>query len=289
MDFTEVAMNAFRYANALFPNDQLYIVHVYSGAVSTREPLYLQPGKTKDMVLREELAKQIQREIQVQKLPPRIHIEMLEGEVIDSVRNYVQDKDIEQMVIGTRDKYDFFDRWIGTVSLGLVKTLDIPVYLIPRYAKFDFFDKVMVASDYHLQSKAFVRQISKWNESYNAFVKFLHIQSTVNESFEKEEDTIVDILFEEENVNFSFEVDSIRSNSIVDSLLANAYNFGADLLAVIPDNQNFLQALLFRSISKELILKSTIPLLFLHPKKKINELAEYIFPAKEAKFPNLMI
>lgn len=289
MNFTEVSANAFRYANALFPNAELHIVHAYSGIVNTREPVYLKAGQTKKTVLQEELTKQVLREIGAEKLPSRIHVEILHGETVASIRHYVRDNNIEQMVIGTRDKYDLFDRWVGTVTLGLVKTLNIPIYLIPRYAKYNYFDKVMVASDYHLKDKAFIKLLNNWNRTYRAFIKFLHIQSSSNTSFEEEKEAISDTLLDGDLVDFGFEIESTKNKAVSDSLLANAYTFGADLLISIPDNQSFLESLLFQSVSKELILKSSIPLLFLPNSKQVEDASSHIYPAMKAKYPNLIM
>ncbi len=263
MDFTEVANNAFRYAYHSFPNAELYIVHANAGIVSTRQPIYLQPGKSKDMVLSAELEKQILYELKVAELPQNMSIHILQGEVIPSIQKFVAENQIDVMVAGTRDKYDLFDRWIGTFSLGLVKTLDIPTYLIPRYATYKPYQNVLAASDYHVKNTNFLQQIQAWNRPYQAFIKFLHISTNYSDTFEQEKDSIVQSLFEDQAPSFSFEIDAIYNKDITESLLANAYTMGADLLVVMPENRSFLHTLLFKSISKELILKSSIPILFL--------------------------
>ncbi len=272
MDFTDVAINAFKFAYSLFPESELYVVHVLSGGttrVSWRTTDFAN-DKSKKEVLKEELEKQIIYELSETTLPERIEVTLIEGEpAIPLIRDFIEQKEIEGMVLGTRDKYDLIDRWMGTFSLSLVKALHLPIYLVPRYASYKKFEKVIVASDYHFKNRQFIQQIKEWNKPYQAFIKFLHVQSGEENNFEEEKELIIEELVEKDKSLFGFEIETIHDKKISQSLLANAYNFGADLLIVVPDNQSFIASLLFKSISKELVLRSDIPLLFIHAKKRV--------------------
>ena len=90
------------------------------------------------------------------------------------------------------------------------------------------------------------------------------MRERINSLYNEEAEKIVKELYEKENVDFGFEIATVNSRNIGDSLLASAYNYQADLMIVIAENQNFMQSLLFKSLSKELVLKSSIPVLFLH-------------------------
>ena len=91
----------------------------------------------------------------------------------------------------------------------------------------------------------------------------MHIQQNDNDDFEDESDIIVNELLKDGTPSFGFEVSRLKSIEVSDSLLSSAYNFHADLMIIIPDNQDFMSALLFRSITKEMVLKSDIPILFI--------------------------
>ena len=166
--------------------------------------------------------------------------------------------------MGTRDKYTVLDKWIGTISLSVIKTVSIPVYLIPPFAKYKGFNSTLVASDSHIGNKPLVQWIKEWNLPHQSFIRFLHIRNVKNPNFEAEKKTIVEGFFEDEDPTFGFEIISKSNEDISQSLLASAYNYGSDLIVAIPENQTFINALLFKSVSKELIMKSEIPLLFLN-------------------------
>jgi nucleotide-binding universal stress UspA family protein len=264
-DFTEVALNAVQYAlDFSGDEDELHIIHVHSGLLSIQSPLMLKAGKDYIESIKDEISATIKLNLEIEKLPDNIVIKAINGDPVHAIAQYARKHLMELAIIGTRDKYDFFDRWVGTISLGLVKSLFIPVYLVPRFARFNGFNKVLVASDHHLAKPELLHQIKQWNDNHNAYIKFLHVRERINSLYNEEAEKIVKELYEKENVDFGFEIATVNSRNIGDSLLASAYNYQADLMIVIAENQNFMQSLLFKSLSKELVLKSSIPVLFLH-------------------------
>jgi len=269
MDFTEVSNNALTYALQMFDMERIYITHSTFGSyhLDSKDE---EPRVNKKQILTTELTEEVLKIMRQDKLPENISIHILKGDILPSTKKFVEENNISAVVMGTRDKYTLFDKWIGTTSLSIVKTLKIPVYLIPPFSKFREFKNVLVASDFHLGNKQLVDELKNWNMSYGAFIRFLHIQDENKKDFELEKNTIVDSFYENEEPHFGFEIISKKSKDISQSLLASAYNYNSDIIIAAPDNQNFINSLLFRSVTKDLILKSEIPLLFLHSEKIIS-------------------
>ncbi len=263
VDFTEVSLNAIQYAMDAYPDAQYKVVHATSGLIDLDQPVYLKPGKTQIQVIYEELEEMIKSKFNYDKIPENISIEVKSGAPVVTILKFLED-DIDCVMVGTRDKYDFFDRWIGTISLGIVKGSNKPVYLIPRYAAHNGVKKVMIASDYHLESSTLVRKIKQWNMDHLAFLKFLHISESEKQDFDKAYETIVNSMLLGKEPEFGFEVSVLNSKNVSESLLASAYNFGADLLMVLPEKKSFMHSMLFKNLSKELIMKSDIPILFMN-------------------------
>ena len=263
-DFTEVSVNAIDYALQWLGTDTLVtLLHVATGTLDVNEPIDFDKGISKSDALKAELNQLVLNELNLESLPPNTNIKITGGDIVHEIVREVKNGGYTQIVMGTRDKYDFLDRWIGTISLGVIKSVDIPVTLIPRYSRFLGFKKVMVASDYHLSNPEIIHKIRNWNIDHKAFVKFLHIQVNSTDTFEDESILLVRELFEKQEPDFGFEIDIFKERRIADSLLASAYNFHADALIVMPENQNFISSLLFKTVSKELILKSSIPIFFI--------------------------
>lgn len=265
MDFTEVSLNAFDYAMKSFDKAEFEIVHVTKSLVELNEPVNNDREADRLEVLKDHLADLMYSEFGKDTFTRvKASITILHGDTVSQIRKHVEKQAYHAMVLGTRDKYDFFDRWIGTISLGLVKSLHLPIYLVPRYAIFKRPKRIMVASDFSPEHEKVVEVIKNWNEQLNAFIKFLHINRRPGREHLAGTEKIVNQLFANSDPTFGFELAVVEDRNISQSILSSAYNFKADLLIVIPENQSFIHSLLFKSLSKDLILQSAIPVLFIH-------------------------
>jgi len=263
MDFTKVSNNALNYALHMFDMDRIFITHSTHGSYYN-DSIHDEPRLNKKQILTTELKEEVRRVLGKDELPDNISIHILKGDILPTTQEFVEEHNITDVVMGTRDKYNLFDKWIGTTSLSIVKTLKIPVYLIPPFAKYREFKNVLVASDFHLGNRDLVNEIKEWNLGYGAFIRFLHIRDEDKNDFDAEKNTIVDGFFDGEDPQFGFEILSKKSKDVSQSLLASAYNYKSDIIIAAPDNQTLINSLLFKSVTKDLILKSKIPLLFLH-------------------------
>ena len=240
------------------------MVHVLSGIVQ-RDMEYREDGDlSKEDMIKSIMEKRILMALSASQLPQNIDIQILQGEIISSLKKHIDAKMYDAVVMGTRDNYDIIDRWFGTISLGVVKTVRIPVYLIPRHSHYKLFKKVMIASDYHLLNKELISRIISWNNNYEAFIEFLHIQANRKDQYDQEKEKILNALIEKDYLNFAFQMKTIQSKEVASSILASAYNEKSDLLVLIAENRSFINTLLFKSLSREMILKSNIPILFMH-------------------------
>ncbi len=263
MDFTEVAKNALSFGLQLFEDERIFILHTCHGSYYS-DSMFDEPRLDKKKILQQELTNDVLRVLNKKVLPDNISIEVLNGDPAPVIQQYCKDKNIHNIVMGTRDKYSQLDKWIGTISLSVIKTINVPVYLIPPFAKYKSIKSTLVASDYHIGNKKLVQWIKEWNLPHQSFIRFLHIRNTKKPNFETEKKKIIDSFFEDDDPTFGFEIISKNNEDISQSLLASAYNYGSDLIIAIPENQTFIKSLLFKSVSKELIMKSEIPLLFIN-------------------------
>ena len=270
MDFSEVSLNGLRYALARFPDAHITVLHVMSGILEFNQAYNIQPGVTHDVQTSNKLESMICNHLEISELPERLKIEIYYGEPTNVICKFLNDRGFDTVVIGSRDKYDLFDKIFGTTSLGVVKKSKQPIYIVPRYAQFKGYKKIMVASDELINNTSVIKALKDWNSS-NAMLKFLHINEKKKGEFALTKETLLRTLYEDYQPPFAYEIEQVDGDDVVDSLLANAYLYGADLLIVIARNSSFLQSLIYRSVSKELILKSAIPVLFLHAEHSYND------------------
>lgn len=266
VDFSKVSANTIRFAwDACANKDQITILHVSQGVLSSAE--YYNPGLGNlnlEPVLKNKLKELIKSALSLENIPPNFETEVLIGDAVSEIQYFAEKNNFDEIYVGSRDKSDLIDKWIGTISLGVVKTNKVPVYLIPINCSYDGFKKVMVATDKKLQDPSILSTISSWNKEHRAFMSFLQVYNASEEKEDSTTEEIVRAFYEKQEVDFGFEIRSMGSSDISGSLLEQAYSEAADLMIAVPENHGFFHTLMFRSISKDLVLKSKIPVLFLH-------------------------
>ncbi len=264
VDFSEVSTSAVTFACDLFPEAQLQVVHVASGLLLRSEQLKIKPAVQHDSNLQDSLDKLMKHHFKDTRRSQSLAVKVIYGEIVSAITQEVERFGYDAIVMGTKDKYKLFDRLMGTVSLGVIKSVAVPVYLVPRFARYQGFSKVVIASDRHMTDTKVIDFIKSWNRD-NAFLKFVHIRKHLEDDFNQEEQKIFDILFGEREPAFGFDVSVIDATDVTSSLLTLASKNQADLLISIPGKQGFLQSLLSGSTTKEFIERSSLPMLFISP------------------------
>jgi len=263
IDFTQASKNAVQFAMKLFPDANYDLIHVRTGMFNTAEPIGLGSGMTQEMFWKETVEHFIKNELDLNKIPKSINIKIVVGGIVGEIIDYQKKEQHDTVVMATKDKYGPFDRWFGTISLGVIKSSPVPVYLIPRYARYSGFRRVIVGADSHLNDDKYLERIRDWNNRHTAFIKFIHIQEGLEDDFIEERRDLIEALFENEDPNFAFEVEILKDNDISKSLLATAYNSKADLIIISPEKDKLIKRVFLKSITREMIMKSNIPVLFL--------------------------
>lgn len=260
-DFTKVSINALIYAITSNADSEIIVFHVGSSLIDLDKGSGDGQENTPLKLIENSIKKYLKENLSGHDLS-NVKIKVSTGipasQIVKESRS-----GYDSIVMGSRDKYNLFDKWIGTQSLGVVKQVDIPTYLIPLNAGYNGYSKIVVASDSHLNSPELVNKIKAWNNNSIAFLKFIHVTDNKSDDFKQLSENLIKNIFDNNTPEFGFEFSVIHNNDIKKSLLNSAYNFGADLLISVPKKQNFLNALFYKSLSKEMILEAKIPLLFI--------------------------
>jgi len=263
VDFTDVSINAIRYAAEMFSDQEIVLIHVKTGLVQTNDPMILRMNTTHEEFWVEALKNFIKKEIG-EKLFSRISDCVVKyGNIVDEITDYAKENKFDFICMGTKDKYSLFEKWFGTISLGIIKLSEVSVYAIPKYAKYSGFERVLVGLDKnHIHTSSFDHLV-EWNTEYKAFIKFINVKKSSTDNFTQEKEDLVEKLFKDKDPDFSFELMSVVDRNIAQALMGYAYNSECDLITILPDSQKYVDALFFQSVSKDLILDSKIAMLFL--------------------------
>lgn len=262
IDFSDVGLNALKYALAAFKKDEICVLHVRT-SLNRPFPSLADSEINQPNFWIKAFNGFLSKELGDSKISEKIDIKIVQGPLAKSIVEYGDENDFHVIVMGFRDKYNYFEKIFGTTSLDVVKSSNLPVYLIPKYGQHKGFSKVVVATDNNISNPSLVEKIKELNEEPNAFIKFLHIKENGDDNFKETAKELVAGLFIDKDPNFSFEISTIEDPDVGHALLGMSYNIGADLMMIAPERQNLLNTILLKSISKDLILTADIPLLFI--------------------------
>ncbi len=256
VDFTDHSLNAYLYANNLAYRLglDLRLVHV--------DP---DPAKQGELLQRlKSLSRWHPNEEANKFYPVTTTYAILHGPVTSLLAEASRDDGIELAIAGTRDKHNLKDKWLGTVSQHFSQAAHCPVMLIPAGCRFAPYRQIVVASDFHLDNYFVLDKIRRYFRSFDGETHFLHVQTDDSDSYEYLEDTIEQTIraygAQEDNIKMV----TRKGRDVVATLFSYASNHTADLLIIISEHRDFWQQIARRSMTRQIVLQSTIPVLVLH-------------------------
>ncbi len=265
MDFSEVSVNALRYILSMHhTGDQIDILHVDGTVLSMTESPVLVNLEEQQHQVAARLEAYIREHLPIDT-PDHYNITVKTGEIVNTICHHVAHHKYDTVVLGTRDKWNLIDKIIGNVALGVVKKSSIPVLLIPHQSSYNPIAKALVAIDEKMKVAENLDKIKNWNLDTRSVLHMLHIadEDQTEKAFNKTKSEIIASFFEQEEVPFSYQIDRIISTDIATSVLSYADEIDAELIITLPSYQDFITSLFVSSVSKELILKTKRPILFI--------------------------
>jgi nucleotide-binding universal stress UspA family protein len=273
VDFTPVSFNAFVFASHLAErlNYKIRLIHVFSGTFDAGmdKTFDIKAGMGRSEMFLDKLksfANYYPSEGPTDIRPVEIEYDALHGSVVKQVINLSKDQNFEMIVMGTRDKHNMLDKWLGTVSSGVSRNAHRPVLLVPYPAHYSEFRNIVFACDYHVANLRILDRIQSFNKPFNAHLQFIHIKTETNESdsFDRIKQEIVDYMMAYSDPAFSIDIELIKENEVADGLFKYSKRINADLLVLVSEHRSFLERLLHKSITKAVALESSIPMLIMH-------------------------
>ena len=192
----------------------------------------------------------------------RIHVKVEMGGVVNQVSEEVTEG-YDLVILGTRNKYQIVDNIFGTISLGITKKKNIPLMLIGPNITYKPLKRVVIGYDNSVMDNKVVKSICDWNKDYNAKLIFVHVSTGIEDDFMDKQLPFISKYFEVNRIEQEYEINVIERGEIARQIIMHAEKKDADLILTIPNQQSFLSSLLIKSVSKDLIFQSKVPLFFL--------------------------
>ena len=221
-----------------------------------------------------ELQKNAQEDLQKLKskldergLSKGISIEYLAmlGELNDVIETVGKQKEIDLVLMGTKGESDLASKLFGTNTVSAIKNCSLPLLVIPSGAVYKPVKNIAFAIDYLKPARENVLEpLRQLALHFNSNIKMLnvHTDGEIGEfiSSVKDMQNWYSEKLEGINLDYVFVENYLIENGIFEFILHNP----VDMLTMITKKHSFFDKIFRKSISEELALHSTIPLLTLH-------------------------
>ncbi|MEL6537300.1 MAG: universal stress protein [Bacteroidota bacterium] len=183
------------------------------------------------------------------------------GDLVNSVVDYAEHHKSQMIVMGTTGVGTMREAFIGSNTVQVFEKAPCPVLCVPADATYVPVKELVYATDYERDDQKIVKQVVAMASEFDATVEVLHIEkeSTLHtdERYQEYVENLSSYIMSE---RLSFQRD-VCDDDIPHCLDRYMDNRGAQILALLTHNHNFLQKLVKKSIAKNLAYFTDSPLL----------------------------
>lgn len=264
VDFSECSLNALRFSIDLAKQitGSVYVLHSYRltkpfGRVNSGKSMSIRDELDSDSNERfERLRKEIGN-------VPGVSLKYIVdiGFAVDTISSNVREYDINLIVMGTKGN-GMIHQVFGSTTLNVIKKVDCPVLSVPNHVAFNGLQEIAIASDYDRRQD--IKSFKTLNDISRELHAHLHVL-TLNSSQRVKDEEIesgelkLTSYFPDHDLEYHF-----KSASDVENGLNNLVeNLHADMLVLIPRSPELFKSLFGKSVTKSMILHSTLPIMAL--------------------------
>ena len=267
-DFSVTSRKAYKYAKALANelDASLTIIHVTESLVMVSDDM-ITPFAIED---EQELVKDIEILMKEEDLSVRnktgnqnVSIKIFEGDAVDVLTQLSVNGKTDLIVMGTTGLSDVLDKIFGSTSIKVSNKAHCPVILVPRDAKWQPIKHIMFASNADSITPNLINKITDFALDFAADIDFLNVKNFDPPVEAKQIEIDWDKLTVN-NENLSFRTHTIYGNDTVEQLKKYAEGKNIDLIAFASNHRNFWQNLIHKSITENMALATTIPIMVIH-------------------------
>jgi len=271
-DFSKNSWNAIKYALQFFEksNCHFYLLHVNrlsnlasvdTSYITTPEAIEEVQTKLAKKQLRDFL-KRISKELPHNK-DHKFYTITDYNFFIESIRNHVQEKSIDMIVMGTKGSSGLKKFIIGSNTGDVITKVPCTTLVVPENAKYTSIKEIAFPTDlalsYHIQT---LEPISEILDEFDSFLRILHInkkKEILNRDQQKYKELLEDY-FNGYKHSFHF----LTNDKIEDAVQCFVESRDIDMIAMVAKNLNYFQRILFMPTVEEISYHTDVPFLVLH-------------------------
>lgn len=271
-DFSKNSVQAINYARELYKNESciFYLLNVFSATGNILDSLLnMEPGselyESAKLDSENGLAKVYDMITMRDDENPKHRFELIStfNNVIEAIKEIVDQKDIEMIVMGTKGETHSRATAFGSTAIYVMeKVRNCPVIVVPKTAKITLPKEIVFPTDYKIPYKrrelSYLTEIAK---SCNATIIVLHIleKKELDHKQKSNKQLLEDIL---EGTNYTFH--SLSHHSVVAAINIFVESRPSDMVAFINKKHAFFGSVLTNPLVKDISFHLNVPILTMH-------------------------
>jgi len=271
-DFSRNSIQAINYARELYKNDNcdFYVLNVFSATSNILDSLLnIEPGselyETAKQNSENGLAKVYDIIAMSEYDNPKHHFEVISifNNVIDAIKQVVEQKDIEMIVMGTKGETHSKTTAFGKTAMYVMeKVRNCPVIVVPQNAKVELPKEIVFPTSYKTHYKRrelnYLTVIAK---KCDATLIVLHIceENTLDKNQIENKRLLEEIL---EGTNYKFH--DLPQNDVMSSINIFVESRASDMVAFINKKHPFFGSILTNALVKQISFYLKVPILTMH-------------------------
>jgi nucleotide-binding universal stress UspA family protein len=271
-DFSKNSVRAINYARELYKNEHcdFYLINVFSATSNILESLLnMEPGselyETAKLNSENGLAKVYDMITMSDSENPKHHFDVISqfNNFIDAIKDIVDKKDIEMIVMGTKGETHSRATAFGSKAIYVMeKVRNCPVLVVPENAKIELPKEIVFPTDYKINYKrrelSYLIDIAKKGD---ATIVILHVEEAKELDVNQKENKK---LLEEILNGTKHKFHNLSHNSVITAVNVFVESRESDMVAFINKKHTFFGSILTNAMVKEISFHLNVPILAMH-------------------------
>jgi nucleotide-binding universal stress UspA family protein len=270
IDFYKTSYAAFNYAanfSKLFPNAEITLLHVINGSFNSNDVVTFDPMlELEDAALKKIRFFHEKYSDEVGNKLPKVNVkeEVRFGIPGFTIAEYAKNNKIDIVIMGTRDQHNLFDKILGSASAITLRLSNCPVMLIHENVKYNTPKKVVFAFDNKSDLEDALENYGKLNAVINAKTDFVHVSKKKKADIEHQKAEILEEIFDKVNPIYPFEIKSIQSNDLHNTLKDYCLFEKSDLLIMMHRKEGIFNKVFRTHNSVKMAQEFHLPVMVFH-------------------------
>ena len=191
-------------------------------------------------------------------LKSKIDYRVEDGNIVSTIEKVATEEQVEFILIGTRKKHTLKDYLLGSVCTRLTKVAKSPILIIPENYRFEPIDFICYLQDVVADQNEDPLWLLEYAKLFNARLEKLYVNPVPKDFFSEKVNTFA----MPESSDFD-QLNVVRDTSLkrgIDYFL-QLQDSKVTLLAIYLKDRSWFQQFMHSNLSRQLILKSSTPIL----------------------------